>query len=51
MTFKEDLEKLVKDAKPGRSLFIAIVDSEAARKEFEEAGFDLAVVGKQFVRK
>ena len=51
MTFKEDLEKLVKDAKPGDSMSVAIVGTEIDKAEYEKAGVDLVVVGKQFVRK
>ena len=46
MTFKEDLEKLVKDAKPGDSITVAIVSSEADKLECEREGVNLVVVGK-----
>ena len=51
MTFKEDLAKLVKDAKPGDSISVAIVGTETDKTEYEKAGVNLVVVGKQFVRK
>ena len=49
--FKDDLAKLVKDAKPGDSISVAIVGTEMDRIEYEKAGVDLVVVGKRFVRK
>jgi hypothetical protein len=47
MSFKEDLEKLIKDATPGDSISVAIVSSEADKLDCERAGVDLVVVGKQ----
>jgi hypothetical protein len=46
MTFKEDLEKLVQNAKPGDSISVAIVGTEMDRIEYEKAGVDLVVLGK-----
>ena len=51
MSFKEDLEKLVQNAKPGDTISVAIVGTETDKQEYEKAGVDLVVVGKQFVRK
>lgn len=48
MSFKEDLEKLVQNAKPGDSISVAIVGTQADKQEYEKAGVDLVVVGKQF---
>ena len=45
MTFKEDLEKLVQNAKPGKQITVVLTDSETEKYE----GADLVVVGK-FVR-
>ena len=51
MTFKEDLEKLIQNAEPGDSISVAIVGTGVDKQEYEKAGVNLAVVGKQFVRK
>ena len=49
--FKDDLEKLAQNANPGDIISVAIVGTETEKTEYEKAGVDLVVVGKQFVRK
>lgn len=46
--FKDDLEKLIQNAKPGDSISVAIVGTETDKQEYEKAGVNLVVVGKQF---